>query len=208
MRLPFVVLAIALALVLTPAASAATPSFTVSSTIPTGDSPVMPVAGDFNDDGNPDLAVSYCGGECPPAFVAPFGAVDVTLNTALGQFPPPLGLTTAGFIGPTGLVSGDLNRDGDADLVAADPGEPNVRSLLGNGSGGFQATGSIPPSLQEPTMVALADFDANGKVDVAYSAETGAQGLFFLEGGGDGTFTPHAPTGLLPGAQLASLSVA
>src|SRR3954469_4841926 len=110
MRLPFVVLAIALALVLTPAASAATPSFTVSSTIPTGDSPVMPVADDFNDDGNPDLPASYCGGGGPPALLPPFGAAALTLNTALGQFPPPFGLTTAGFIGPTGLVSGDLNR--------------------------------------------------------------------------------------------------
>src|SRR4051812_74822 len=109
MRPFFAVPAVLLLLGLACPATAATPSFTVSSTIPTGDAPVMPVTADVSDDGNPDVAASFCAGECPPTFGGPCcGGVDVALNGGLGQFGAPPSLA-GGFIGATGLVSGDLN---------------------------------------------------------------------------------------------------
>jgi hypothetical protein len=72
---------------------------------------------------------------------------------------------------------GDLNGDGKLDLAVADIGEENVRTLLGNGHGGFQETVSymVPAGVLSG---ALGDFNGDGKLDIA--VPDGASGFSIL----------------------------
>jgi hypothetical protein len=96
---------------------------------------------------------------------------------------------------PASVAVGDFNGDKKLDLAIAnlcgeDPtcekGPYNVAILLGNGDGTFQeptkfATGSCPQS------VAIADFNGDGKLDLAV-ANSGDGTVSILLGKGDGSF--------------------
>ena len=64
------------------------------------------------------------------------------------------------------VVTGDLNADGNADLVCS--GSSGVQVLLGNGSGGFAALPVVPACVAMgcPAESALVDFDRDGHLDL------------------------------------------
>src|SRR5215471_15842344 len=89
--------------------------------------PEVLVAGDFNQDGNMDLAVNCTG----------FDVVAILFGDGQG------GMTLGGHF-PTdtltkGLDVGDLNRDGRLDLISATNWGYDVNVLLGDGLGVFHA---------------------------------------------------------------------
>jgi hypothetical protein len=88
----------------------------------------------------------------------------------------------------------DLNSDGRPDLVTTGTTSNNLTVLLGNGEGGFaQATGSPVATTAGPRAVAIADFDEDGRQDLA---AVGA-GVSILLGNGYGGFT--AGPAVVPG---------
>lgn len=141
------------------------------------------VTADFNHDGRLDLAVAADGG------------IYVFLGNGDGTFSPAPGSPVDA--GPNadffGLAVGDFNDDGNLDLAAGGYADGGVYILLGKGDGTFVGAGGAPISLSPgvPTGIAAADFNGDGKLDIAAVANNPMR-LDVLLGRGDGTFTPVA----------------
>jgi len=110
-------------------------------------------------------------------------------------------------ITPESLAVGDFNGDGKPDLaVSGDDSAGNgaVEILLGNGDGTFRSAGVIPVGLPA-TRIAQADFNRDGKLDLAVSVGTNGQVMILL-GHGDGSFAAPADSGAkTPVGQLSAL---
>jgi Calx-beta domain-containing protein/VCBS repeat protein len=127
-------------------------------------------------------------------------AVDdfVTLNTDYGYLSALLG-NSSGYLQspsdfssgywPLAVAAGDVDGDGDTDLVTANY-DNSVSVLLGDNSGGFTAGGNYVTG-SYPTSIVLGDFTGDGNVDVA-TANYSSGSLSVLYGGGDGTFSSPA----------------
>jgi hypothetical protein len=148
--------------------------------------PERVLAVDLNGDGHPDLAVlAYCGRN--PKTCAS-GAVEVLLNDGHGTFGKPSYFSVKG-VGPDGIAAADLNQDGKTDLVVANNNfqQPSTISvLLGKGDGTFKPTVNYPVGAG-PAGIAIADFNGDGKADIAV-ANTGSATVSVLYGNGNGTF--------------------
>ncbi|MGA2607045.1 MAG: FG-GAP-like repeat-containing protein [Terriglobia bacterium] len=145
-----------------------------------GTTPVQMVAADFNGDGKLDLAVVD----------EDDNTVSVLLGNGDGTFQPQL--TVATGPNPSGIVAADFNGDGKLDLaVGSDTPDGGVFILLGNGDGTFQPYVTYGTSTCA-TYMAGGDFSQKGKLDLVYAdcVEGEGQGLWFLQGNGDGSFQP------------------
>ncbi len=147
----------------------------------TGAFPRHLVVGDFNADGNPDLAVDVMGPDDP---ICPAPVVSVFLGKGDGTFRPRVDYATG--CDPVWVAIGDFNGDGKQDLVTADTLDNTLSVFLGNGDGTFQSRlrQSIPLM---PFAVVAADFNGDGKDDLA-TANVVGQVLSVSLGNGDGTF--------------------
>ena len=154
--------------------------------------PLSAVAGDFNRDGNLDIAVSAQNGD----------GIDVFLGNGNGTF---LSATTyptcfAGFTG--GTVTADFNGDGRLDLaVVCEDSQGGMNVLLGNGDGTFKPAVAYHAGTYNDTSIAVGDFNGDGKLDIAISGFSGVTTFF---GNGDGIFQ----TGIVASACAATWIVA
>ncbi len=125
------------------------------------------VAGDFNRDGNQDLAVSRQGG------------IALALGRGDGSFGKPETVNIQQISGPAGpqqLAAGDLNNDQNPDLVvvtaSGSSGLNNVWSLLGNGDGTFRPPVSTA-TVHEPGAVLATDLNNDNRDDVIVLGSNG-----------------------------------
>ena len=166
--------------------------------------PISPylVLGDFNGDGKPDIAIS--GG-------LNGGVVSILINNGDGTFKSPVNYSISGNV--QALASGDLNADGKLDLVVSSGGtSATISMLLGNGDGTFGSPLVYTSNLLSiySTSIAVADFNGDGKLDLALTNSVGpTNAVAIVLGNGDGTFQ-NPPllysAGLLPTA-VVSLDV-
>ena len=166
--------------------------------------------GDFDADGNLDLAVTsnvstphtftyygYYGGLYTGTYYTNEGFVNVLLGTGTGMFAAPKAtLVTTNELGD--LTVGDLNSDGKLDVVTSDGiirpyVDPTV--LIGLGDGTFDAPYYFTAD-SGPNSVMVADFNRDGAPDVATANIYSSTVSVFLN---DGNWAP-------PGAPTVSIS--
>jgi hypothetical protein len=163
--------------------------FGAGANYPAGTGPWGVVSGDFNGDGRPDLAVANHGSGTPGTFG---NAVNVLLGNAGGTFQS--AVSYACGVGPTNLLTADLNRDGKLDLITGNLESNSFSVLLGNGNGTFQAAVDRAVS-NRPTSLITADFNHDGNLDVALTVGS-AVSVFLGNGtGGLGAGTDYPIAG-------------
>ncbi len=148
----------------------------VSETPITGGVPKAVVGGDLNRDGRMDLAVASqdnSGGKVQVFLGRTDGSLLLRSTVTVGDF-------------PLALALGDFNRDGFADIVAANNASVNLSVALGNGDGTFRPATSVGLP-QAPRAVTVADFDRDGQDDVAVGVALGGT-VHVLFGDGTGRF--------------------
>ncbi len=154
-------------------------SLAAGGSVTTGFEPVSVAVGDFNGDGNQDLAIANEGDN----------NITVVLGNGAGGFTPDAGSPFTTGSQPVSIAVGDFNGDGIQDLVAANQVGNSITVLLGNGSGGFNsATGSPFAVGSSPASVAVADFNGDGIQDLAV-ANLGSNNVTVLLGKGTGGFS-------------------
>ncbi len=134
------------------------------------------VVADFNRDGKLDIA-SVSGG------------ISVFRGNGDGTFQQPI----FSFFGgnTTSLGTADVNRDGNLDIVMTNPNLGSVDVLLGNGKGifGGMKTVAVASTSYGPDSAVVADFNGDGKVDLAVAEINFPNGQVSVElGNGNGTF--------------------
>jgi hypothetical protein len=133
-----------------------------------GDAPREVTLGDFDGDGNLDIATANSG---EPS--AGNNTVSVLLGDGSGGFAEATHSPFTAGNWPFAIDTGDFNGDGNLDIVTANrypggSGKDDMSVLIGDGAGGFAAPLSVPAStsFEAPTAVAVGDFNNDGKPDL------------------------------------------
>jgi hypothetical protein len=140
------------------------PSFLVSA-LPVGANPQAVAVGDFTGTGISDLVVANHDS----------GTVSVFRGKGDGTFGASQNYAVDGT--PVSIMVGDFNKDGKLDIVTANDNNGTVSVLLGNGNGTFQpALNYVLPAqatgAQTLRSLAVGDFNKDGKLDLAVTANT------------------------------------
>ncbi len=110
----------------------------------------------------------------------------LTQENAPAAFLPKQTFTTGSA--PDAVALGDLNGDGELDVVVANRQSDSVSVLLGNGNGTFQTQNTVAVG-GNPDAVALGDLNGDGKLDLIVANAYKYSGtVSVLLGNGNGTF--------------------
>jgi hypothetical protein len=157
------------------------------------------VGGDFNHDGNIDLAFANHGA---------YGfdtSVFIVLGNGNGTFQAPMVYTVGR--GPLYIVTADFDRDGNLDIATLNTGyngegAESLTLLFGTGTGSFNRLNTqyapFSPDLLGATGFAVGDVDGDGDLDLLATGESNDVSLFLNDGAGSFGF-PYR-TGITGGA--------
>ena len=146
------------------------------------------VAADLDSDGDIDLAVSARGDDYANS------VIDIFRNDGSGHFTRE---TAVGGRGPESMTAGDVDRDGDPDLVLANYNEypdSTVSVVRNRGDGTFAPEETTMVGFRVHDVV-IGDFTEDAVVDIAavrLNEETNRDELHILQQRPDGSFRPDA----------------
>jgi FG-GAP-like repeat len=169
-------------------------------------------AADVNGDGKPDLLVANL-----------YNNVAVLLGNGDGSFQPAVIYEPGGF-DASSAIARDVNGDGKPDLLVTNwfvnnqdfQADGVIGVLLGNGDGTFQPASTYDSGGKQPSSIAVADLNGDGKPDLLVGNCSSSGGgancsgggvVGVLLGNGDGTFQA-AVTYDSGGANAISVAVA
>jgi len=171
--------------------ASATPTFRVSflggtlasgayrrTDVPVGFAVERLAVGDFNRDGRADVVATA-------RSVGSASGMAVLLNQGNRAFAAPFNVDAN--ILPVGVAVGDLNGDGNLDLVAANQVSQDVSVVLGNGQGGFATPVNYGLSSNGTSQVLVADVNGDGRPDVL-TLELGQVVVLYNTGAGQLAF--------------------
>ncbi len=133
-------------------------AFSAPTTFTVGVNPHSVALGDFNGDAKIDVGTANVNSS----------DLSVLLGDGSGSFSAAVSFSAGAGTNPNSVAVGDLNRDGNQDLVAADGSTSNMAVLVGDGVGGFSAPSyfaTTPGGI--PAGIALGDVNGDGKPDAA-----------------------------------------
>jgi hypothetical protein len=140
--------------------------------------PVAVAVGDFNNDGQLDIAVANSGAD----------NVGVLLGYGNGTFSVVNLYATGQDSTPWSIIVADINNDGRMDIVVANYGTDSIGVLLEYSDGTFQRQASFPTGYDsKPYWITLGDFNGDNRSDIA-SANLNNNNVGILLGYGNGTF--------------------
>ncbi len=136
------------------------------------------IAADFTNDGKADLVVADT-------------VMYILKNNGSGTFAARTSIS--GTSGAGRVTTGDINSDGNLDLVYTGSNSGNnLFTMAGNGSGGFSAMGSYAVTSSGSLVdVAMGDFNGDNKTDIVTANTPGDNTVAVLLNNGFGTF--YAP---------------
>jgi len=143
--------------------------------------------GDFDADGNLDLAVSFYS----------TNNVYVYKGDGTGKFAGgSIGAATSSATDNYAVAAADFDNDGKTDIIVSGSSNGDAYFFKGNGNGSFVAGISVP-SLDIGTHSSMDAYDLNndGKVDVVLADYGSSRKLSFFPGKGDGTFGARVDIG-------------
>ena len=139
-----------------------------------------PVAiGDFNHDGNNDLAVAG-------VFSVANDKVTIFLGAGAGSFDPPAYFSVGVSGSHPSIVLGDFDKDGNLDIVVGNWTTNDVSILLGTGDGSF-GIATVFGVGTTACSVTAGDLNNDGNLDLAV-ANSGSNSVSILLGTGTGSF--------------------
>jgi FG-GAP-like repeat len=152
-------------------------TFGIGTEYPISETPVDLVVADFDGDGRGDLAA------------AAGLTVTVLLADAAGGFRTPVATTTSGI--GFQLASGDVDRDGDVDIVVGSGfvvgASGQIEVLLNDAHGNFPSVTSYPTDGVDTAGLALGDLNLDGNLD-AVAGNFSSQDISVLLNEGGGVF--------------------
>ncbi len=163
-------------------------------------------AGDVDNDGDIDLVIAHTltGMTDPPNHVL---LNNGTPNPFNGVTPADI---TTDADRTDAIVLGDINGDGNLDVVAGNTGmaEP-IRRYLGTGAGTFSAGANVTAESNPVTALALGDLDGDGSLDLVAGIDSGSvENRVYLNTGSPTAPFPTAGAGAAVGAVAATRAVA
>lgn len=150
--------------------------------IPTATSAHDIVAGDWNIDKLPDIAITDAANNSVRIFKYESGTFSETEAVVVGS-------------APQSLATGDLNNDGAPDLVVSNSQSGNISILMNQGNGSFNVSNTYSTAAF-PRAISIADINLDGYLDIAIANINSNSISIFMN---DNTGSFYSPTTLMAG---------